>query len=254
MTLTFILLFVSFVGAILGLMGKSWDDSQTKKVKLTIRGWISLIIIILGFLFTGIKTFKTQKQNESLKEQKEQVRTLAYEKILKECQTILKPLLQIYLENSIRPKDAGYDFALLCEEMINENGMEVFRNLNLLDSVKSGTAFDEWDRSYADYLNGYYNWKGAYSLEQTMTQWGNYIDMEDLILIDSINNHFYWLVLRNINYGNTEYEKDEYINKVGVLYYFDNEEETLNGQKEFIQHILRLSLKAKEVISRHRIK
>lgn len=229
----------------MGLMGNSWDDTKNTKLKLTRRGWISLGIVVVGFVFTGIKTYKTQVENDNLKEQKEKIRTFAYGKIGMDCLTILRPLTQIYLENSERSNRQINDHLLMYKEMVSESGVAVFKSINFLDSVKSGTAFEEWDKTYVDYVHGFYNSKWPYNLERTMTQWASYIDMEDLILIDSIMNHPYWIFLKNINYGHSEEERKEYIEEVGI-YYLSHDDDILQEQNEFIELVNKLAVKTEK--------
>lgn len=250
MTLTLLLLIIPVIGSVVGLIGKSWDDSKTSTLKFTTRGWISLAVIIAALVFSAYKTIKTQQENDNLKEQRNKVRSLVYNKIYHDCLSAIRPIEQIYSEQ--RNKSEKYVFVdhyELLLEMMSNRGRKTFESINLLDSVESGTAFEEWDKSYADYLHGYYNSKYPYNLEITMTRWANYIDMEDLLIIDSIINHGYWISLQNINCGNTKNERDEYIRKVGVLYYFDDED-TIENQKDFLSSILKLMKKSKEYIEK----
>jgi hypothetical protein len=64
------------------------------------------------------------------------------------------------------------------------------------------------------------------------------------VLIDTIINHNYWTTLQNINYGQTEKEKKEYISKVGVFYLFDNDGDILRDQNDFLMHVSKLLKKA----------
>jgi hypothetical protein len=44
--LTYIPIVITFIGAALGLTGSAWDAKKTSRVKLTTRGWLSLIILL----------------------------------------------------------------------------------------------------------------------------------------------------------------------------------------------------------------
>lgn len=245
MTLTLLLLIIPVFGSIVGLIGKSWDDTKTSRIKLTPRGWTSFTIILIGLGFTAYKAIQTQNENERLKEQRNNVRKLAYDKLYYDCIAAIEPLTTLYLENSKQHAKRSIDDEYnLCVEMMSDRAQRVFKDCNLLDSVKEGTAFDAWDKSYADYIHGYYNSKYPYSMEQTMTRWANYIDMDDLVLIDTIINHSYWTTLQNINYGQTEKERNEFIKKVGVFYFFDNDEDILKDQNNFLLYVSKLLKKA----------
>lgn len=232
MTITVILLLIPVIGSIVGLIGKSWDDNKESKIKLTLRGWVSLLIILIGIGFSGFNTIRTEIENDNLKQQRNKVRALVYDKLYHGCIQTIEPIKTIYIEQTKHLRSDLQDYYSLCLEMASDSAQKVFEGCNMLDSVRSGTAFDEWDKSYADYVYGYYN-KEDSSLESTMTRWAHYIEMEDLIILDKIVNHQYLVTLKNVRYGDTQVDKSEFRRKVGVFYFFEDED-ILKDQNDWL--------------------
>jgi hypothetical protein len=225
MTLIILLLIIPVIGSIAGLIGKSWDDSKPGKIKFTKRGWTSLVIILIGFISIAVNTIKTHNEYSILKDQRSKVQRLVYTKIFDNCLSLIQPLETLYLEQT--NKSTSFDIDVqqkLCLEMMSDSGMRVFRDCDVFQKPESGKAFDSWDSSYANYITGYYNTTYPYEIDQTFSSWTNYIDMDDLILIDSIIHHDYRYMLKDLNYGNTEKEREDYRKEVRYFYFFDNDD------------------------------
>lgn len=115
--------------------------------------------------------------------------------------------------------------------------MNVFGSSDFLEEVKEGTAFEEWDVSFANYYNGYYSQDVEKELEKTLTTWSYYIDKEDLVLIDSIVNDGFITTLKCVN-------KDAEYRKNLKSFYWYEDDDILNKQNEFINKIAQLYQKA----------
>ncbi len=115
--------------------------------------------------------------------------------------------------------------------------MNVFGSSDFLEKVKEGTAFEEWDVSFANYYNGYYSQDVEKELEKTLTTWSFYIDKEDLVLIDSIVNDGFITTLKCVN-------KDAEYRKNLKSFYWYEDDDILNKQNEFINKIAQLYQKA----------
>ena len=248
MITTYLLLLTSLLGSLLGLLGKSWDAQISRRIKLTRRGWASLAIICIGFFLTAIKTHQNYLVNQKLFKQELKVKKTTYQKIATNCHQMMIPLNQIYLENA-HLGDINYNSEEIWSKVNSPSGLDVFQNLNLLDSIKTGTAFEEWDRSYADYLRGFYNSNYIEGLEDTRNSWQNFINLEDLLLIDSINHQVDATGMKYISYGSTNEERYAFKAEVGVLYYFDNDEDRLVELKRFINMVHRLYKRAMNISS-----
>jgi hypothetical protein len=240
MTLTILLLVIPVVGSVLGLIGKTWDETKTSKIKLTSRGWTSLSIILIGLFFTGYSTVHLHRQKEQLEQSRAKVQALVYHKIYDDCIAALQPLITIYYENRGEnrtiPNEEYY-----YSELASEKAKDIFTSVNLLDRVKQGTAFEEWDNSYANYIHGYYNGERPYNLRNTMARWADYIDLEDLILIDSINNDYYWITLQNACDPNTRHRDLREFN------FYDNDDDIFPEHQKCILQICTLLNKARNI-------
>ncbi len=245
MNLTLLFLLITFFASVAGLIGKSWDDTKQSRIKFTPRGWISLLIIVCGLGLSTYKAIQDKKENDRATIENNKLRAFVYNKISDDCTRLIHPIVSVYFQNVTKvdynlTTDSNKTGLFFCKKITSENAMNVFESSDFLEEVKEGTAFEEWDVSFANYYNGYYSQDVEKDLEKTLTTWSFYIDKEDLALIDSIVNDGFITTLKCVS-------KDAEYRKNFKSFYWYEDDDILNKQNEFINKIAQLYQKAIDV-------
>ncbi|MEM7549808.1 MAG: hypothetical protein AAF363_09040 [Bacteroidota bacterium] len=230
--LTYISILISTIGASLGLIGQSINPEKRGLKRLTSVGRVAACMIILGTGVSLHKTYLEKSIHDFQTRQIERVREIVYSKIYYSCYHLANPIIAFYSQVDPDSKSEMKNTDIWIQ-LVDESTIQILKSSNLAVSVESDSGFEKWNESYIEYFDGYYNGYTSQSLENVLNQWAIYIDPQDLVLMDSLSDHAYLEHLRYIKPYNNEDEKLEFVEKVGVYYFFDDEDVLAEHQDFF---------------------
>ncbi len=206
-----ILTLISLVALIVGIFGKSWDDSKEGLSRLTLKGIIVIIIGIIACSFSLYKNYSNQKKIDWQLAQKAKIMKIAYSELDNALDGLIDPFGTIY-SNKIRlsayatlhSKDSSR-FTLLLEPSF-VSYLDTFN----FQQFPHNTYFN--DKTWGDWI-AQETQKSELQLEKLWVKYSLYFDTETILQINSIvKDQYFKLKLGNstifIPYSKTYYCKN----------------------------------------------
>jgi hypothetical protein len=196
--LIYLSIIISALAAIVGIISKSWNKEKKKFTKPDPLQLISLLLLIIGTVITLTMTIRNKYNEKNAADDRLKLRTMAYFQLTRESFKMMLPMMIILSDDDKNTKQY-FDFnaspSSIARNLRSENSITFLRRHKFKStSIAAPEDFSEKDHFYEkyDYNSFICNYQNADKLKKIRDDWVNYLDTEDLILIDSvINSRFY---------------------------------------------------------------
>ena len=192
--ITYITLASAFFGALIGLPESNWGSGETKRLWLTKRGFISLLILSVSLLASAYSTYLANLEKNREKHQRESISLFTYQKLESLLDGMIETYGTIVLNDGKYPKNHSQDRAA-CEviyllnaesnDQATENGLlatilhfDLTRAINDSDNASKTTYFENITNNYT---------KNGAQISDLLSTYHLYID-------EKIIRSFYYLL------------------------------------------------------------
>lgn len=225
--LNYIPIIIAFVGGSLGLTGSAWDSTRSGRIKFTKRGWLSLTILFVGLSLSVYSTYKTKRAADYETCQRSLVKKLAYYELSGECQRLATPFIAMYVKQTGTSLDISNPDSL---DTLFKN-VQVFADVDLYEKPELDMGFEDLDHAAA--LTRVSK-STPPRFREIIKTYSYYLDGEDIVWTNDASGNAAW-------FGNLPDNRKT----VGVLYYFDSDEDQIENLKQFFPRLQQLWRKVK---------
>lgn len=209
---TYAAVIISFIGALIGLAGNSWNGSKKGFIKLTFKGWSALFTIVAGFILSLYSIYINQEKADWAAQQRNAIADIGRRELNYALRHVAEPFIDILWESGRLDFLKGLhhdDYEREAFQYLASDQARKFfdDDVDLEAKPKDDILGRDYD-TYADAIE-----HGASvvpsELDRIFTRYANYLSIEEVLALRSITTDYYLIELRNVgmeldNLGETE--------------------------------------------------
>jgi len=189
----YVVLILTLLAGATAIIGDTWNKKKKGIKKLTITGWITTSIVILGFLVSFKSTY--DKNNE-----RKIAQTMAANEIDRHLKSLVHPFSILLWDIN----NQSYDYSIgTIDLLLNQ------QNIDKIGDIDIRKKAPHYQGVFYILISKFHN-DGREGLDRVMRFYGNVIDSDVRILIQGLTNNFYYDSLVDLErYKPTERDLNE---------------------------------------------
>ncbi|HEU0015214.1 MAG TPA: hypothetical protein VFQ45_16100 [Longimicrobium sp.] len=198
---------LTLVGALVGFVGKPWDDTRPGLLKFTTRGWISVGILVIGTASSLFAVHRASEKAAFEAHQRRMVKQLAYADIRFQLERLACPFVSLAIDTTAEPR------RFPIESLGSPAAAQRIASADVYSAPALDFGFD--DTSYFTIFQRVAK-AAPEGLKETIRTYSPWIDGEDIVSLRAIADDPFLGYLENLpdNRATT-----------GVLHAFQNDDE-----------------------------